>query len=94
MICTADTAYAKNKETNKWYNFDDSHVSETAEDHLVVSTHITCTCRIGKSGWNMSIHPHKCFNTHTHRLLLPMCSFIVVVVTRVDQPDGVSWIAL
>ena len=35
----ADMAYAKNKETNKWYNFDDSYVSETTEDRLVVSTH-------------------------------------------------------
>ena len=39
----ADTAYAKNKETNKWYNFDDSHVSETTEDRLVVSHTLTHT---------------------------------------------------
>jgi len=32
-----DTAYCKNKDTGKWYNYDDSHVSETSESHLVVS---------------------------------------------------------
>ncbi|XP_064399096.1 ubiquitin carboxyl-terminal hydrolase 4-like [Halichondria panicea] len=31
------TAYAKNKNNKKWYNFDDSHVSETTEDRLVSS---------------------------------------------------------
>ena len=33
---TADTAYCKNKETGKWHNFDDSHVSETTDDHVTV----------------------------------------------------------
>ena len=35
---SVDTAYAKNHETKKWYNYDDSHVSETSEDRLVVRT--------------------------------------------------------
>ena len=35
---SVDTAYAKNHETQKWYNYDDSHVSETTEDRLVVHT--------------------------------------------------------
>ena len=37
-----DTAYCKNKTTGKWYNFDDSHVSEASEDRIVVS-HMTIT---------------------------------------------------
>ena len=36
-IFSPDTAYAKNKETGKWYNFDDSHVSETSASNVVVS---------------------------------------------------------
>ena len=39
-IFASDTAYAKNKATKKWYNFDDSHVSETFEERLVVSATI------------------------------------------------------
>ena len=35
-----DTAYCKNKSTGKWYNYDDSHVSEASEDRIVVS-HMT-----------------------------------------------------
>jgi len=31
------TAYCKNKDTGKWYNYDDSHVSETSENHLVTA---------------------------------------------------------
>ena len=31
-----DNAYAKNKDTGKWYNFDDNDVSEITEDKLVV----------------------------------------------------------
>uniref|UniRef100_A0A3B5MJ38 ubiquitinyl hydrolase 1 n=1 Tax=Xiphophorus couchianus TaxID=32473 RepID=A0A3B5MJ38_9TELE len=31
------TAYAKNKEDGKWYNFDDSSVSPASEDQIVVS---------------------------------------------------------
>lgn len=34
-----DTAYAKNKMNQKWYNFDDSHVSEVGKDHIVVRSH-------------------------------------------------------
>uniref|UniRef100_A0A3B5M7V5 ubiquitinyl hydrolase 1 n=1 Tax=Xiphophorus couchianus TaxID=32473 RepID=A0A3B5M7V5_9TELE len=29
-----DTAYAKNKEDGKWYNFDDSSVSPASEDQI------------------------------------------------------------
>jgi ubiquitin carboxyl-terminal hydrolase 4/11/15 len=32
------TAYCKNKSTGKWYNFDDSHVSETTQDRIVSSS--------------------------------------------------------
>ena len=34
----SDTAYARNSHNGKWYHFDDSHVSETDENHLVVSS--------------------------------------------------------
>ena len=54
MICIADTAYAKNKETNKWYNFDDSRISEITEDRLVVSTHtytLLITMRVVIKEW-------------------------------------------
>lgn len=37
VMLASDTAYAKNKDTKKWYNFDDSHVSEINEERLVVS---------------------------------------------------------
>lgn len=33
----SDTAYAKNKDDGKWYNFDDSSVSPANEDQIVVS---------------------------------------------------------
>lgn len=32
----SDTAYAKNKDDDKWYNFDDSIVSAVSEDQIVV----------------------------------------------------------
>ena len=32
-----DTAFAKNKNDNQWYHFDDSSVSATSEDSVVVS---------------------------------------------------------
>ena len=35
---TTDTAFALNYENGKWYNFDDSHVTETDSSHVVVST--------------------------------------------------------
>ena len=37
MLSLSDTAYARNAHNSKWYHFDDSHVSETDESHLVVS---------------------------------------------------------
>ena len=42
MFSLTDTAYCKNRETGKWYNFDDSHVSEASESQLVVSGHVAC----------------------------------------------------
>ena len=36
-VVALDTAYAKSKDSAKWYNYDDSHVSEVAENRLVVS---------------------------------------------------------
>lgn len=32
----SDTAYAQNKEDQKWYNFDDSSVSPAGEEQIVV----------------------------------------------------------
>ena len=40
LLSYLDTAYCKNKSTGKWYNYDDSHVSEASEDRIVVS-HMT-----------------------------------------------------
>lgn len=37
MCPCSDTAYAKNKDDGKWYNFDDSSVSPASEDQIVVS---------------------------------------------------------
>uniref|UniRef100_A0A8C4GQ84 Ubiquitin carboxyl-terminal hydrolase 15 n=1 Tax=Dicentrarchus labrax TaxID=13489 RepID=A0A8C4GQ84_DICLA len=36
-LLISDTAYAKNKDDGKWYNFDDSSVSPANEDQIVVS---------------------------------------------------------
>ena len=41
-ILLSDTSYARNKENGKWYNFDDSHVSETDDSHIVVSKDFYC----------------------------------------------------
>lgn len=38
LVFCSDTAYAKNKDDGKWYNFDDSSVSPANEDQIVVST--------------------------------------------------------
>ena len=51
-----DTAFAKNKNDNKWYHFDDSSVSATTEESVVVSHFLRhldapfaadCTCSCG-----------------------------------------------
>ena len=34
--CFSDTAYAKNKDDCNWYYFDDSNVSQSSEDAVVV----------------------------------------------------------
>uniref|UniRef100_A0A7N6ACB9 Ubiquitin carboxyl-terminal hydrolase n=1 Tax=Anabas testudineus TaxID=64144 RepID=A0A7N6ACB9_ANATE len=39
------TAYAKNKDDGKWYNFDDSSVSPASEDQIVVSL-LICQSRV------------------------------------------------
>ena len=46
-VSFADTAYAKNSNTGKWYNFDDSHVAECSDKSIVVSDDVVCTyiCR-------------------------------------------------
>lgn len=36
LLVISDTAYAQNKEDHKWYNFDDSSVSPTGEEQIVV----------------------------------------------------------
>ena len=45
-MCQTDTAYAKNKTNQKWYNFDDSHVAEASEQQLVVRCCCFIACRI------------------------------------------------
>ena len=37
FFCFADTAYAKNKDDANWYYFDDSSVTSSSEDAVVVS---------------------------------------------------------
>ena len=37
VVPISDTAYAKNKDDHQWYHFDDSSVSQTSEDSVVVS---------------------------------------------------------
>lgn len=39
-MTSLDTAYAKNKDDGKWYNFDDSSVSPANDDQIVVSTYL------------------------------------------------------
>lgn len=39
LLQSSDTAYAKNKDDDKWYNFDDSIVSPVSEDQIVVREH-------------------------------------------------------
>lgn len=36
LILRIDTAFCQNKDTDKWYSFDDSHVSETDPSHVMV----------------------------------------------------------
>ena len=36
-VSFADTAYAENNNSGKWYNFDDSHVTECSDKSIVVS---------------------------------------------------------
>uniref|UniRef100_A0A8C6USH0 Ubiquitin carboxyl-terminal hydrolase 15 n=1 Tax=Neogobius melanostomus TaxID=47308 RepID=A0A8C6USH0_9GOBI len=38
---TVNTAYAKNKDDGKWYNYDDSSVSSASEDQIVVRPHLS-----------------------------------------------------
>ena len=37
LIVSSDTAYAKNKDDGRWYNFDDSNVTPYREGDVVVS---------------------------------------------------------
>ena len=75
-LSLTDTAYCKNKETGKWYNFDDSHVSEASESQLVVSAHISCL--------NESYILDSQGDSFPHRLLLPMCCSTVAAL-KADQ---------
>lgn len=36
LLFSLDTAYCKNKDTGKWYHFDDSSVSEMESDERLV----------------------------------------------------------
>lgn len=70
-----DTAYAKNKDDDKWYNFDDSIVSPVSEDQIVVRDllfsysqfiltlfGIRCCCSFGlENSYNSLNHFPKCF---------------------------------
>ena len=38
LFYSSDTAYAKNKDDGRWYYFDDSTVTASSEDSVVVST--------------------------------------------------------
>ncbi len=42
----SDTASAKKMDDKQWYQFDDSIVSETREDRLVVSSLNTTSCKL------------------------------------------------
>lgn len=44
-VISADTAYGKNKDDGEWYSFDDSSVSQTTADSVVVRTcSVPCNC--------------------------------------------------
>lgn len=47
LSLSTDTAFAKNHETGKWYNFDDSHVSQTTEERLVVGCFVSSWSGVG-----------------------------------------------
>uniref|UniRef100_A0AAQ5WXZ0 Ubiquitin carboxyl-terminal hydrolase n=1 Tax=Amphiprion ocellaris TaxID=80972 RepID=A0AAQ5WXZ0_AMPOC len=62
------TAYAKNKDDGKWYNFDDSSVSPANEDQIVVSV-LVCRSHGKHSFWafvfcSCHIFPHCGFIFH------------------------------
>uniref|UniRef100_A0A3Q3L255 Ubiquitin carboxyl-terminal hydrolase n=1 Tax=Mastacembelus armatus TaxID=205130 RepID=A0A3Q3L255_9TELE len=68
------TAYAKNKDDGKWYNFDDSSVSPANEDQIVVSVISPTVCysqrRLGEgleqfliySNWKPAVLDNKTFS--------------------------------
>lgn len=63
LVFCSDTAYAKNKDDGKWYNFDDSSVSPANEDQIVVSTlsykHHTSV---------VPLCVHQCLNSHLNEI--------------------------
>ena len=78
MFYLTDTAYCKNRETGKWYNFDDSHVSEASESQLVVSGHVAC---LSELTLKVIFSPL--------RLLQPMCCS-TVAVRKADQHTSLT----
>ena len=79
-IFSPDTAYAKNKETGKWYNFDDSHVSETSASNVVVSVRGRKREREReRGGQRFTLYKY----TSPSPQLLMSCSIIVAL--RVDR---------
>ncbi len=79
FVFLTDTAFAKNKDNNKWYNFDDSHVSETTEDRLVVSPYHT------HAHTRTHTHTHTHTNTHTHTYTQTAAAYVLFYRRR-DNP--------
>ena len=85
---TADTAYCKNKETGKWHNFDDSHVSETTDDHVMVSlVPQSMSFKIGRadnytttSDWCVNLSNISSSETQGHM----MCDMLTLVSPLAD----------
>lgn len=84
----SDTASAKKMDDKQWYQFDDSIVSETREDRLVVSSLNTTSCKLAhRYSWPIP-------NTHRRQLHI-YCSIVVVagshhLVSRSNR-KGDSW---
>ncbi len=87
-ILFSDTASARKMDDKQWYQFDDSIVSETREDRLVVSSLNTTSCKLShRYSWPIP-------NTHRRQLHI-YCSIVVVagshhLVSRSNR-KGDSW---
>ena len=67
-----DTAFAMNYENGKWYNFDDSHVSETDSSHVVVSymhefsPYMVLSTHKSNGFTSVALLTHACSCLHMH----------------------------